>query len=429
MKVLPVGIAVVTAVALTMTLSGCQSGDIGSDPNNPNQVEAITWWASGVDQTALYDLVDVFTKQDPDIQFIDASVRGASGENARASIRARLDADNPPDTFQAVAGAGLRDYVVTRDLQDLTEFYAENGLAADYRADLLEFLTIDGRLYSVPSDIHRVNVVWTSNQLLTRAGVDPARPPATLDAWLSDLAAVRASGIEYPLALGDDLTQVLLFEDVLIADLGPGDYRALWTSSAAWDVPAVHTAIEHYARLLEFADPDTRAEGWPEITKDVVFGQAAYVAMADYALPEFDRAGFELGNQYSAMPAPGTAGTFDFLADSFTLPVGAVHQRAAERWLLTVSSAEGQQALSLAKGSIPARAGTDGADYPPYQRTAIASLETNVVLPSLAHGVAADSAWTKAITTAVVRFGVDGHPTALVNALARAARNALEGGP
>jgi glucose/mannose transport system substrate-binding protein len=103
-----------------------------------------------------------------------------------------------------------------------------------------------------------------------------------------------------------------------------------------------------------------------------------------------------------------------------------VHEKAARQWLLTVSSAEGQKALSIRKGSIPARTDTVAADYSPYQQTAIASLQLDTVVPSLAHGVAANPTWTKAITTAVVKFAGDGHPEALVNALIAAAHSQLD---
>jgi glucose/mannose transport system substrate-binding protein len=158
----------------------------------------------------------------------------------------------------------------------------------------------------------------------------------------------------------------------------------------------------------------------PSITT-VVDGGAAYVIMADFA----QSVGFTSGSLYSAIPTPGTVGVFDFLADSFTLPAGAVHEAAAEQWLLTVSSAEGQRALSLIKGSIPARTDTVAEDYPPYQQAAIASLQLDTVVPSLAHGVAANPAWTKAITTAITKFAADGHSAALANALIDAAHDAL----
>jgi glucose/mannose transport system substrate-binding protein len=418
-------IAGLAAVALALT--GCSiGGNAGSDPNNPNQVEAITWWASGVEKTALYDLVGVFTEQNPDLQFIDASVRGAGGAKARKSIAARLEANNPPDTFQASAGAALTDYVEAGELQDLTGFYADNGLNDVYRAALLELLTVDGKIYSVPSDIHRVNVLWTNNELLSDAGIDPAVAPANIDAWIADLQRVRDSGVEYPLALGNDLTQVQLFESVMISDMGAVLYQNLWKSTKNWEGDRLRAAVAHYGQLLEFIDPKGGSQEWSEATQRVVDGDSAYIVMADYALSSFQRAGFIYGKQYSASPMPGSVGVFDFLADSFTLPTGAVHEKAAQAWLLTVASAEGQKALSLTKGSIPARTDTVAAEYSPYQQSAIASFQLDTPVPSIAHGIAAEPDWMDEITGAVTKFRSDRKPEALLNSLIASAHKALD---
>ena len=212
-------------------------------------------------------------------------------------------------------------------------------------------------------------MLWANTDLLTDAGVDPAVAPANIDAWIADLEKVRESGVEYPLALGNDWTQVQLFENVLVADLGAVLYQNLWKSTKNWEGDRLRTAVAHYAQLLEFVDPSTLNREWNEATQSVVDGKAAYVVMADFALIAFQQAGYAYGNQYTAYPTPGTVGVFDFLADSFTLPVGAVHEKAAQQWLLTVSSAEGQKALSIRKGSIPARTDTVAEDYPPYQQT------------------------------------------------------------
>jgi glucose/mannose transport system substrate-binding protein len=418
--------ALAAMTAAVFVLTGCADGGANSsDPNNPNQVEAITWWTTGVEKTALYDMVSEFKSANPDLQFIDASVRGAGGAKARQAIQARLESANPPDTFQAAAGAAISDYVDAGYLQDLTGFYKKNELDQVYRAALIELLSVDGKIYSVPTAIHRVNVLWTNNTLLRDAGVDPAAAPANIEAWLDDLERVRESGVEYPLALGNELTQMQLFENVLIADLGAVLYQNLWKSTKNWEGAALKNAIAHYGRLLEYTDPGSGSDEWRDAAQTVVEGEAAYILLADYALTAFQRAGFTSGKQYSATPTPGTVGVFDFFADTFTLPVGAVHDEAARKWLLAVSSAEGQKALSLTKGSIPARTDTVAADYPPYQQTAIASLKMDTVVPSIAHGVAASPAWTEAMSEAVVKFGDDGHPDALANALIKAAHDAL----
>jgi glucose/mannose transport system substrate-binding protein len=232
--------------------------------------------------------------------------------------------------------------------------------------------------------------------------------------------------VEYPLALGNDLTQMQLFESVLISDLGAVLYQNLWKSTKNWEGERLQAAVAHYGQLLDFVDPASRTLEWNEATQNVISHHSGYVLMADFALVAFQTAGNTYGKQYTSFPTPGTKGVFDLLADSFTMPVGAVHEQAAHEWLLTVASAEGQRALSLKKGSIPARVDTVAADYPPYQQIAIASLQLDTVVPSVAHGVAANPAWTKAITDAVVKFGSDEHPAALVNALIAAAHSQLD---
>ncbi|MEQ1735962.1 MAG: ABC transporter substrate-binding protein [Rhodoglobus sp.] len=420
-------IAAMSALALVLVGCGGVSEDAGSDPNNPNQVEVFTWWASGNDKSSFSTLVDVFKSQNPSIHLIDASVRGSGGEQARAAIAARLESNNPPDSFQAAAGAGLTDYIEAGQIQDLTAWYAENDLNTGvYRAALLELLSVDGKIYSVPLAIHRVNVVWSNTEVLESAGVDPAVAPTTIDAWIEDLETLKESGVEYPLALGNSWAQTQLFENVLVSDLGAVLYQNLWKSTKNWEGDRLQAAVAHYAQLLTYVDPSSRSQEWDEATQTVVDGKAGYIVMADFALASFQKAGYAYGDQYTSYPMPGTNGIFDFLAESFTLPTGAVHDASAKAWLLTLTSTEAQKAFSLKKGSIPARVDVVADDYPPYQQNAIASLKLDTVVPSLAHGVAANPAWTKDITDAVVKFGSDGHPQALLNALIDLANSNLD---
>jgi glucose/mannose transport system substrate-binding protein len=219
---------------------------------------------------------------------------------------------------------------------------------------------------------------------------------------------------------------VQLFESVMISDMGAVLYQNLWKSTKNWEGDRLRAAVAHYGQLLEFIDPKGGSQEWNEATQRVVDGDAAYIVMADYALSSFQRAGFIYGKQYSANPMPGSVGVFDFLADSFTLPTGAVHEKAAQAWLLTVASAEGQKALSLTKGSIPARTDTVAAEYSPYQQSAIASFQLDTPVPSIAHGIAAAPDWMDQITGAVTKFRGDRKPEALINALIASAHQALD---
>lgn len=407
---------------LLVVLAGCSAVPAGSgaDPNDPDQVEVVSWLTTGSEKRGFDALVSQFAADNPGIRFFDSSVAGGGGEAARSALDSRLDNDNPPDSFQATAGAGLSDYIDAGRLVDLTSFYSEHSLEGGFRDTVLDLLRVDGAIYSVPLDIHRVNIVWANSALLEAAGVDPAHERTTLRYWLDDLESVRDSGVEYPLALGEGWTQAQLFECVLLAEFGPVGYKDLWKDASGWNTDTLSAAVEDYGRLLDFVDPGSRGEHADAAVHRVVNGNAAYVVMIDTAASAFEQAATS-GHDYASFPVPGTAGVFDFSVDAFTLPVGAAHSAAAQAWLLAVASAQGQRAYTLDAGSIPARSDADPADYPAYQQTAIASSQDDTVAPSLAHGVAARPAWVAAITDAVVRFRDDRHPAALLKALRAAA--------
>jgi ABC-type sugar transport system, periplasmic component len=414
------------AVALALALASCTASP-AIDPDDPDQVEVFTWWATGPEKVGLDALVDVFADQHPDIRFVNASVAGGAGSNAKTVLAQRLAAGDPPDTFQAHAGAELTDYIEAGQLQDLGDFYAEHGLDAVFPESLIELITVDGAIYSVPANIHRANVVWANTEVLEAAGIDPAAPRLTLDAWIADLRRLRLAGVAVPLALGTEWTQLQLFETALLADLGADGYSGLWTGDTPWDDPGVEAAVAHYDELLDYVNADFAGLDWDTATQLVINGHAGYIVMGDWAEVAFAQAGWTYGDEYTTFPVPGTSGVFDFLADSFVLTADAPHEAATLRWLETISSVDGQQAFNLAKGSIPARTDVDASEYPEYQQTALKSYAEDVIVSSLAHGAAADTAWSTAIQDAVSRFGTDRDVTAFLRALQSAAAAHLGG--
>jgi len=415
------------ALAAALSLTACSTGGTGDngDSGGDNQVEVFTWWASGSEKVGLDALVKVFGEQHPGVEFVNAAVAGGAGSNAKAALASRLEADNPPDSFQAHAGAELTDYINAGQLQDVSSLYEEFGLNEVFPQSLLDRLTVDGKIYSVPSNIHRANVVWVNTAVLEKAGIDPTEAPTSIDAWISDLKKLKAAGVETPLALGTEWTQLQLFETVLLSELGADGYSGLWDGSTSWSGDDVKNAAETYKELLGYVNSDYAGLDWDAATQIVIDGNAAYNVMGDWAEAAFQQAGLTYGDEYTTWPVPGTDGVFDFLADSFTLPVGAPHEASAKAWLETVSSADGQKAFNLAKGSIPARTDVDASEYPAYQQTAIASWTSDTVVSSLAHGAAAPVSWSSDISSAVGKFGTDGDVDSFVSALSAAATKAL----
>nr|BFF16772.1 extracellular solute-binding protein [Promicromonospora thailandica] len=396
-----------TAAVLGLTLAACGGGGTSGDGGGEgggNEVEVFTWWAAGSEKAGLDALVGVFDEQHPDIEFVNGAVAGGAGSAAKDLLQTRLQAQDPPDTFQAHAGAELQDYIDAAQIEDVSDLYDEFGLADAFPADLVDRLSSeDGAIYSIPSNIHRANVVWANPTVLEENDIDPEAQYEDLDAWIADLEKLDEAGVT-PISVGTTWTQVHLLETVLLADLGPEAYSGLWDGSTDWEGAEVTAALEDFETIMGLTNDDRDGLDWPEATQMVIDGSAAFNVMGDWAVAAFEEQDKVLGTDFTAAPVPGTDGTFDFLADSFTLPVGAPNPDGSKAWLETVGSLEGQVAFNKAKGSIPARTDADPAEFSEYQQTAIESFANDTIVSSLAHGAAAPVATLTAISDATSKF-------------------------
>jgi glucose/mannose transport system substrate-binding protein len=415
---------VAVAVAAGLTLAACGSGDDGGSGGagaQSKEVEVFTWWTEGGEKAGLDGLVSTFDKDYPDFEFVNGAVAGGAGSNAKAVLASRLQSGDPPDTFQAHAGEELADYIEAAQIQDISSLYDEEGWTDVFPQGVLDLLTVEGKIYSVPANIHRANVVWANPTVLEDAGITAV--PGSIDAWIADMKKLKDNGIKAPLAVATDWTQVHLLETVLISDLGPEGYIGLWNGDTDWASQEVTAALENYKTLLSYSNTDRSGLDWPDALKYVTDGKAAYTVMGDWSAGALKEQGLEDGKDYSWFPVPGQENVFDFLADSFTLPVGAPNEEGAKAWLKTVGGADGQEAFNTEKGSIPVRTDADAAAYDEYQQAAIEAFGQDEIVPSLAHGAAAPVAWLTEITSAVGQFGNTGDVGQLQDALVTAAQN------
>lgn len=383
------------------------------------EVGVFTWWAAGSEKKGLDALEALFKEQYPNNTFVNLAVAGGAGTNAKAKLASDLQNNQPPDSFQGHAGAELLDYIDAEQIEPVNDVIDALGGESVFPKNLLDRLTVDGSIYSVPSNIHRANVVWANTEVLNTAGINAV--PADMKAWIADLEKVKASGVSTPLSVAGTWTQVHLFETVLLADLGVEKYTGLFDGSTKWDSPEVKTAVNDYKTLLSYANTASDGDDWPVATDMVIDGKAAYNVMGDWAVAQFADKGKQEQTDYQYFPVPGTDGVFLFLADSFTLPKGAKNPGGAKDWLRLVGSAEGQKAFNVAKGSIPARTDVPPTDFPPYQQSAMESFKNDQIASSIQHGAAVSLAWLTDINAAVSKFFTTKDEAALVTDLASAA--------
>jgi len=406
----------VAVVGLTALLAATACGDDGGGGGTAvKNVEVFTWWADGGEKAGLDGLVGAFGTACPNFTFVNGAVAGGAGSNAKQVLASRLTQSDPPDTFQAHAGNELNDYINAGQIEDLSAKYTEWGLTNAFPAGLISNLTVDGKIYSVPANIHRANVLWGNKTVLASAGI--AADATSLDAFFTDLDKLKAKGVT-PLALGKDWTQLMLFESVLISDLGAQKFIGLWNGSTPWDGADVTKAIADYQKLMTYTNKDRDTFDWTDAEKLIMEGKAGYQLMGDWEAADLDAKGFK---DYSFSVFPGNTGVFQWLADSFVLPKGAKNVAGTECWLKTVGSAEGQKAFNTKKGSIPARTDAVATDYPAYQQAAIADWKTQTQVPSCAHGAGCSQGYMGALNSAMGKFSSDGNVSSLQTALVAAA--------
>ncbi|GAB4536368.1 MAG: ABC transporter substrate-binding protein [Anaerolineales bacterium] len=406
---------VAVLMVLSLALSACGGGNQPAATQEPGgetasggqQVEVFSWWTGGGEAAGLDAMIKVFKAAYPDVEFVNAAVAGGAGTNARAVLATRLQAGDPPDSWQGHAGQELiGTYVKAGQLEALNFLYEKNGWLDVMPKTLIPLISQDGNIYSVPVNIHRANVLWYNPKVLADNGI---AVPTTLDEWFAAMDTLKAAGV-IPLAMGEQWTSMHLFETILLASLGPDAYNGLWNGATDWGSPEVKTALDNYLKVLSYTNDDYGSLSWQDAAQLVVDGSAAFNVMGDWAEGFFRELGKTPNTDYGWAPVPGTGGTFQFLSDSFVLPKNAPHREAAIDWLTIAGSKAGQEAFNPVKGSICARTDCDSSLFGVYLQSAMQDWASNTVVGSLTHGVVANDSWKQEIDTAVGLF-LSGHDT------------------
>lgn len=356
------------------------------------QLEIFSWWG-GDEGPALEALIELYSAANPDVEVINATVTGGSGVNARAVLKTRMLGGNPPDSFQVHAGEELAGtWVVAGRMEDLTPLYEENGWFDAFPADLIDLLTYEGGIYSVPVNIHRSNVMWNNPAVLADNGLEV---PASFDDFFAACETLQAAGIT-PLVVAEAWTINHLWESVALGVLGADGWNGIWTGDTDITGDAMVEVWDTFGRVLECSNYSDDAAGlsWQQATDQMVAGGAAFNIMGDWAAGYMTTTlGLTPGEDYGFAAAPGTDGTFMWLSDSFGLPTDISNRDNTLAWLSLLGSVEGQNAFNPLKGSIPAsvEAFAVAPDlYNAYLQSAAADWASNALVGSLAHGAVAN---------------------------------------
>ncbi|MCA1754784.1 MAG: ABC transporter substrate-binding protein [Spirochaeta sp.] len=285
----------------------------GAEQESSNELEIFSWWTAGGEAEGLQALIDIYNEKYPDVEVINATVAGGAGAQAKSVLASRMQGGNPPDSFQVHAGQGIiATWVVEDFMEPVTFILEDNGWMDDYPADVIDIISYEGEVYSIPVNIHRSNVMWYNIDVFESNDLDP---PTSMDEFFEVAEALEAKGIT-PLAVGgtDGWEQTHLLESVLLAELGADAYRGLWTGETAWDGNNAKAALESFLRVMEYTNSDRAALTNIDAAQYVAEGRAAMTVMGDWVHGYYLSIGLTPNEEYGWVAFPGTAGNFLMLS-------------------------------------------------------------------------------------------------------------------
>jgi len=370
------------------------------------KMEMFSWWTGPGEADGLAAMYAIYKQKYPGVDIVNATTAGGAGTNAKAVLATRLQGGNPPDSFQLHAGLEVQGYAPEQKLETLDDFYTQQNLAAVFPPGLISLLKLyGGHFWGVPVNIHRANVLWYSKKLFTANNLTA---PVTFDDFFKVADALKAKGVTaYCYGSHDGFEDANQFETVLIGKLGADGYNGLWTGKTAWTDPKVTDALNTFQKMLSYSNADHAALTWDGAAQMIVDGKCGMEIMGDWENGFFVSKNVA-ATDYGWAPAPGNAGIFDGLSDSFALPKGAPDRANAINWLTVAASKEGQEAFNPKKGSICARTDCNPSLFNPYSQSAIKDWASNSIVPSVTHGAAAIPSWANAYQTAISLFADKG---------------------
>lgn len=408
-------------------LAACGNGSTSSSGggNLTGSLEIFSWWTGPGEKDGLAALFQLYNQQHSQVKIVNAAVAGGAGSQAKAVLTTRMQANQPPDSFQVHAGQELTaTWVKANKMEAITSTWKDMGLDSAIPKDLKDIVSYNGDVWSIPANVHRGNALWFNLHTLGNAS-----PPTTFDELMTSLNTFKSKGVQHPLALGSQGNwQIAMWlENGILANGGPDYYNKLFQGKGSFTDAKVKDTLTQMAQLFDFVNPDHTTLDWDAASGLVAKGQALYTIMGDWAKGYFTSLtpAMAPNQDFGTVVHPGTKGSYVTVVDTFGLPKGAPHRDNAVAWLKVVGSEQGQEQFNPKKGSIPARTDVPTSAFDPIAQQFMQEFKTDKLVPSSAHGSATPPNFSSAVNDILGQFAQNKDVNAAAQALQSKAQQFL----
>ncbi|GIF72506.1 extracellular solute-binding protein [Asanoa siamensis] len=365
-------LAAAAAAVLALTATACGGDDGGDEAGG-----ALTMWT--------------FKRT-----HVDALQQAAAAFKAKTGIDVKVEAFTPDDVFTAKIQSAAQ----TKDLPDVLELHSggedlrvgggglladlkgdfdgkldrflpstrESGRVTQQRKDNIEELSgaTVGSLYSVPFTAGTFGIVYANKAKLQAAGLDPSKPPATWEEFLTYLqATTKADKDQGGLSLGLKVTQTgfnWIYEQLAFAYLGQEKFASLFGkgTTAGFGSPDGQKTLDLYAALKPYWMPGVSALGIDEADIAFAQGKSAFNVGGTFTLAFLAQNGMKTSDVLTFPIPPATGGAVSDLrlaplaltGLSVTSTTG--NKAGAAQWVDFLTSPEGAGIFAKASLDLPA---------------------------------------------------------------------------
>jgi len=331
------------------------------------KVEIFHWWTAPGEREAADAMFAALKDAYPDIEVVENPVAGGGGVSHRVVLQGRIAAGLPPDTFQTLGGAELKQYVDGGVLQPLDDLWAELGYADVIPGPLAKAVSVDGHPYVVPLNMHIQNILYYNLKLFEELQLTP---PTTFEELIAACEAIQDAKPDMAcLGLGskEKWGDAFVFDSIYLQEAGPENYVKLYKGEIDVTTDAAYrSALEKFQQLIPFVNSDHSGLTWDQAVGLVGSERAAMTLMGTWAIGAFVKgSNWEPGVDFGAVTFPQQPERILlFHPDTYGITVGAPHPSATMDWLKVVASPELQIPTDVTQGGLFARIDIDPTEFP-----------------------------------------------------------------
>lgn len=353
---------VATSGSCTTGIDDDMPGDAPSRKSEPTTfrgqnrllVELFSWWTAPGEAESFQSLVDAHKVVDPDARLFNAAA--ASGVRAKEILRQRLYDGDLPDLYQDNA-QDMTVYVLQNPdmLQPLDDLFAALKLYDVVYPEVLKDITVRGKIYGMPVNIHRENTLIYNRKLFAQLGLVV---PRTIDDLLVVCDAFKRHGVTAMATSHQGWILRILFNTIVAAKLGAEQYRDFIQGKGLREGEGLRESLRILDDLLtHYANADAGEEGfgWMNAAQAVMNGDAAMYIHGDWAKGYLVQLGANPDTDIGVVAAPGTQELFLYNIDVFSMPRHAPNEAGAKAFLSTIATRTAQATFNRIKGSSPIR--------------------------------------------------------------------------